>query len=472
MISVGIDLGTTNSVVAIKHGEKVICIPCKDGTNILPSVVTFNNESYTVGDDCRFCENSIISVKRHIGNDSKFYTYSAQEISSFILKQLYSNVLEYIKRNEELKNEKIGDVVITVPAYFDDIQRVATKTAASLAGIKVLKLLNEPTAAAIAYGFDSAEDEVVGVYDLGGGTFDFSILNISSGVFQVLATAGDAKFGGDDIDEKIAEFCCNRYGVSLDSLGKTDRIRCIVAAKELKEKRTKSVYLCLEKYTFEMFISDAELKNLIYSELQRTKKIVEIALDDADLCIDDLNNFVLVGGMTKSKEVKSFINDNFKCKIFNDINPDEAVAIGAAIHCDSILTENSNNLLIDVIPLSLGIETLGGGVDRIIVRNTPIPFSNIVEYTTSVDSQTAIAINIVQGESDFANKCRVLGKFVLNDIPLMKAGEPKIYVKFSVDINGILHVTAREENSNIALNVDLEPAAGLSESSIIDMLKS
>ncbi len=470
MINVGIDLGTTNSVVAIKHKEKVFCVPYENGSNIVPSIVSFQENSYTVGDCHDCCENVVKSVKRHIGTNIKFQDYSAHEISSFILKELYSNLLKFIKNNDELKNEKIGDVVITVPAYFDDIQRIATKTAASLAGIKVLKLVNEPTAAAIAYGLDSVEDEVIGVYDLGGGTFDFSILNISSGVFQVLATAGDTNFGGDDIDKKIAAFCCRRYGIELASLEIHEKKRCIFAAKALKEKKAKSIFLCLEKYTFEMYISDDELKKLIFSELEKTKKIIEIALDDADLSIEDLNNFVLVGGMTKSLEVKEFIKDNFKCKIYDNINPDEAVAIGAAIHCDSITSHSSHNLLIDVIPLSLGIETLGGGVDRIIVRNTPIPFSNTVEYTTSIDFQRAISINIVQGESDFASKCRLLGKFVLNDIPLLKAGEPKISVRFFVDINGILHVTAIDNNSGKSINVDLEPAAGLDETSIISML--
>lgn len=467
MVFVGIDLGTSNSVIATKVDGKIKALPIAQwnaaSPTILPSLVDVKNGELEINRGDNKCETVIRSVKRLMGTSYKLYSHSPSEVSAAILEYM-------VKKSEEIIKKKIDQAVITVPAYFDDVQRLATKLAASIANIKILRLINEPTAAALAYGLEKQQNEKIAIYDLGGGTFDFSILNISNGVFQVLATGGDTNLGGDDIDQDIATFCCARYGVSFNELNSIDKEKCLYAAKELKEKVTNSIYLVLEKFTLEFHICENELEQIISKRLQKSVDISNKALDDAELKIEQLNYVILIGGMTKSKEVKKFIKRNFKCKILDTINPDETVAIGAAMYAETLISKNS--LLIDVTPLTLGVETFGNSVDTIIARNSPVPFEATVQYTTAENNQTKMSINVLQGESQLASNCRSLAKFELKNIPPMPAGEARINVNFKIDVNGILQVKAWEDSSDIIKNVTIEPTEGLTEELLLQMISN
>lgn len=467
MFTVGIDLGTTASVISyIKDGKpEVIQI---DGGITVPSVVNYAEDHPIVGNEAIYKAddaNTIFSVKRRMGNNEKIFDRSPAEISA--------DILSHIKLAAELRlGTKIDVAVITVPAHFSDVQRTATKQAASIAGIKVLRLINEPTAAAIAFGLNKNEQGIFAVYDLGGGTFDFSVLRLSDGIFQVLATGGDNNLGGDDIDEKILSDNLQRNDI-VDAMPNEKMLGKRVAKflkENLKDKN------CIEKdfsirdkiYRFELNRSDSEkyLKEIF----ERTFLIASQVLEDAEILPENLDGVVLVGGMTKLSFIKKLVSENFEAKIFDDISPEKAVSFGAAIHANSIVEKN-NMLLIDVVPLTLGIETFGGGVDKIIHRNTPIPITERREYTTYQDNQTGIKFRVVQGERPLANECRTLAGFELKGIPAMPAGRARVIVEFSVDVNGLLDVKAYEKTTGISQEIIIESSAGLSDEDMIKILE-
>ena len=466
MAFIGIDLGTTNSVIAVSNAGKSQAIAVADWNvnhNLMPSVVDFSNPTKpAVFKNAHQNGQSLVrSIKRKMGTDFKIYNKNPSEISSVILSELTNAAAQKI-------GENIDYVVIGVPAYFDNTQRLATKLAASYAGIKVLRLINEPTAAAMAYGLEKQQNGIFCVYDLGGGTFDFSILRLENSVFQVLAVAGDNALGGDDIDKDIARVCCDRYGANFDALSDIDQGACLAAARELKEKKAGSIYLALSKFTAEFYITEDELTSIMNLYTQKTLDIANKALIDAGLKLEEVNSVVLVGGMTKSKELQNYLK--CRCNILCDINPDETVAIGAALYAESILSKSKNSLLIDVTPLSLGVETLGGGVDKVILRNSPLPFTQTIEYTTAENNQCSMAFNIVQGEMKLANQCRSLGRFELHNIPPMPAGAARILVTFKIDVNGILSVTAKEETTGVSQSIITEPANGLTSDDYIRLM--
>lgn len=462
MLSIGIDLGTTASVIAsIKDGKPYV-IPMENGEVTTPSVVNYSNEYPIVGKRAILEGGSaIFSVKRSMGQRTKFFEKFPEEISAEILK--------HICKNAELHlGEKIETAVITVPAHFSEAQRMATKHAASLAGIKVLRLINEPTAAALAFGLE--KNGIFAVYDLGGGTFDFSVLRLRDGIFQVLATGGDNFLGGDDIDNEILNYNLNRLGI--DEINEKERAIGKLVAKSLKEKlssgETTQKFLH-EGRSYEFHLTEKILEDLSHQFLQKTLDVADRVLHDAK--ISQLDGVVLVGGMTKLPLVKSVIKHHFSATIFDNVNPDEAVALGAALQAEMINSKNSNLLLIDVVPLTLGMETLGGNVDKIIYRNTPIPIAEQREYTTYKDNQFGMKFHIVQGESPLAENCRSLAHFELKEIPPMPAGMPRIVVTFSVDINGLLTVTALEKNTGQQQSVLVEPSSGLSGDEIFSLLE-
>ncbi|MDR1561012.1 MAG: Hsp70 family protein [Holosporaceae bacterium] len=469
MLTIGIDLGTTMSVVsAIKGGiPEIVKI---NGRNATPSVVNYSEEKPIVGWEALYKADSsgtILSIKRFMGTETKFLNRNAVEIAA--------DILIYLKKMTEQKlMGKIDAVIITVPAHFSDLQRTATKQAASIAGIRVLRLINEPTAAAIAFGLDKKTNGIFAVYDFGGGTFDFSILRLSNNIFQVLATGGDNYLGGDDIDEAILSHNFQLNGIDISGVSEYEKNRGKLIAKSLKEKLgdNKIIY---EDYIFEnkkyrFMLSRETLKNLTNDFVQKTLKISDQVLVETNITSDQINGIVLVGGMTKLRLVKYAVKMHFGVEVLNDINPEEAVARGAAIYANSITKEN-NTLLIDVVPLTLGVETFGGGVDRIIHRNTPIPITKKREYTTYENNQTGIKFHVVQGERPIAKECRSLAKFELKNIPPMPAGAPRVTTEFSVDVNGLLSVTACEKHTGISQSIVIEPSAGLTNDEIVSIIE-
>lgn len=465
MLTIGIDLGTTASVVATSKNGRSETIKLDNANTTVPSVVNYSEKAPVVGRTAFLCDPSstVLAIKRHMGTNTKFFDRTPVEISA--------DILSFLKRMTERKlEEKIDAVVITVPAHFSELQRTATKQAASLAGLKVIRLINEPTAAALAFGIN--QNGVFAVYDLGGGTFDFSILRVINGIFQVLATGGDNYLGGNDIDEIILEH--NLHECSIGSITEPERNLALLVAKFLKEHigNKKSIEANFT-YHGENYIFSLD-QNLLQKAtdviLQRTAKIVEQVLSDAKT--DQLDGVVLVGGMTKLPMIKDFVRKYFNnTHVYDNINPDEAVALGAALEAESATNKDSNILLIDVVPLTLGIETFGGGVDKIIHRNTPIPISENRQYTTYQNNQTGMKFHVIQGESSLASECRSLANFELRGIPPMPAGIAHVNVKFSVDVNGLLTVSAIEQSSGIEQTVVVEPSAGLTDSEMISMLE-
>ncbi len=467
MFTVGIDLGTTASVISyLKNGvPEVIKI---DGGITVPSVVNYGEGSPIVGSKAVYSAddaNTVFSVKRRMGSDEKIFGRSPAEISA--------DILSYIKLSAEIKlGKKIDAAVITVPAHFSDAQRTATKQAASIAGIKVLRLINEPTAASIAFGLDKNKKGIFAVYDLGGGTFDFSVLRLSDGIFQVLATGGDNYLGGDDVDRMILEDNFRKSGI-LDATSNEKMLGKRVA-KFLKENLGERISIETDfiirdqPYKFELTREDAEryLKKIF----EKTFLIASQVLEDAQLSSEDLDGVVLVGGMTKLSFIKKFVTESFEVQIFDDISPEKAVSYGAAIHANS-LVEKNNMLLIDVVPLTLGVETFGGGVDKIIHRNTPIPITERREYTTYQDNQTGMRFRVLQGERPLADECRTLANFELKGIPAMPAGLARVVVEFSVDVNGLLDVKAYEKTTGISQEIVIESSAGLSGDEMVEILE-
>ena len=490
---IGIDLGTTNSLVALIQNGSPTILKDQNNKELFPSVVNYNKDSILIGDSLNDSTSiTFRSIKRMIGknindlNNEKFYFPCDYISEGNIIKfkvfdrlispiEISSEILKHLKKlTEEKLQGEIAGCVITVPAYFDDAQRQATKDAAALSGLNVLRLLNEPTSAAIAYGLESKKISKVMVYDLGGGTFDVSILDLNDGIFKVLATGGDSSLGGDDFDSLLVNYIIEKLNITLDADKKHDlylyakNIKIMLSEKDKVEVNLKSIGLKENKLS----ISRDEFNLLIDDLIQRTLKISNKVLSDSNLEINNIDEIILVGGSTRIPYIKNTVKNFFNKQPLSNINPDNVVAIGASIQA-SILSGDSNEelILLDVIPLSLGIETMGELVEVIIPRNSTIPISSSKEYTTFKDGQTSMSIHVVQGERDIVNDCRSLAKFVVKDIPPMLAGAARIKLEFQIDADGILNVTAIESTKNKITSVEVKPSYGLSDSQIEKMLK-
>ncbi len=505
---IGIDLGTTNSLVAYMENDRPVVIPGEDGLNLVPSVVALDErDQIIVGNAARKYlietpERAVYSVKRLMGrgvediqDELKLFpfrvaddlapgevlriklgnkTYTPPEISAFILRQLKRNAERYF-------GAPVTKAVITVPAYFNDAQRQATKDAGRIAGLEVLRLVNEPTAASLAYGLDKKDTATVAVYDLGGGTFDISILKLHEGIFEVIATNGDTHLGGDDIDNLLIAIALDDIqgdlGMDVRRSGEAVQTirKAVIDAKialSSNDETTLDVVLPDGKH-YQRKITREQYEQLIRPVVDRTVGPVRQAMKDAGLTAKQIDEAVLVGGSTRIPLVRTLVEKQFERTPHADLNPDEVVALGAAVQANILgggSEATKEMLLLDVTPLSLGIESLGGGVVKIIHRNSTIPESATEHFTTGVEGQTNVAIHVVQGERELAKDCRSLARFDLKGIPPMPAGLPRIEVKFLLDANGILHVSAREARSGKEAEIEVQPSYGLTDEQVEGMI--
>lgn len=474
MFTVGIDFGTTNSVVAtVKLDGPVVLEICKNeigaSSFIMPSILYRDSDgNIFVGHDavsqCDDFSKLITSVKRKIGTEELLCGIDVVEISAQILKKIKNEA-------ENLMQDNIAGCVITVPAHFDDSQRICIKKAAAIAGLKVFRVVNEPTAAAVAYGIDKTKNSYFAVYDLGGGTFDFSILKSYDGVFQVISTGGDVNFGGDDIDVKILEL----NGVKCEQLTISEAMDAKFSARFLKENLDDheeiSTLLKINGSNLKLTLTQIQIEKIVSDCIKRTLMIADQAIQDANLQKSDISEIILVGAMTKLKNIHQHVADHFdKCNVLYSDHVDEVVALGASIIANDIFENNSRCILIDVTSLSIGIETYGGLVDKLIHRNSPLPFEITQQYTTFADNQTSISFHIVQGERALAKDCKSLAKFTFSNIPPLPAGEVRIFVTFSIDINGILQVQAYQASEDQKKIFTLEPQSNLNQNEIFEII--
>jgi molecular chaperone DnaK len=505
---VGIDLGTTNSLVAFMQGDTPVVIPGDDGSNLVPSVVALDENSHPIiGNSARRYlietpERAVYSIKRLMGRgvediqeELKLFpfrvaddlhsgevlrirlgdkTSTPPEISALILRQLKRNAERYF-------SAPVTKAVITVPAYFNDAQRQATKDAGRIAGLEVLRLVNEPTAASLAYGLDKKQNGIIAVYDLGGGTFDISILKLHDGIFEVIATNGDTHLGGDDIDNLLITIALDdiRGDLDLDLRRNAEAVQAIrkaVIEAKIALSSQPSFKLDIElprRKHYQREITRDQFEQLIQPIIDRTVGPCKQALKDANLKPEQIDEVVLVGGSTRIPKVRALVKEMFRREPHTDLNPDEVVALGAAVQANilgggSQATENM--LLLDVTPLSLGIEVAGGVTDKIILRNSTIPASATQFYTTQIDGQANVAIHVLQGERELAKDCRSLARFDLKGIPPMAAGIPRVEVKFLIDANGILNVSAREQRSGKQAEIQVQPSYGLTDEQVEGMI--